>query len=254
MQRSDFDGRRKRTRSRLLRVLVTCCAALLVLSVLSVCVPTKTRAVHGGKTALDPLVRAIEKHHAIHGRYPASLDELAAGSSLVRAAPSHWNMLEEPAEYQTSRDRSVFCLKFGYTGVFDRHGTCVYYLSTNGTWLDKPYNPPDIDWEAALLHGQHYQATHSGKSLEAAATSLMHANVDWLPVPHIEDVLGEARSSHAIDDAECFEIRYDSDDGTTYVFVIDEWLLKEVHWVTRDECGNEGRTVLKRYADACGGR
>lgn len=160
-------------------------------------------------------------------------------------------MLETPLTYQTSRDGSVFCLTFGYAGLFDRHATRVYYLSTNGTWLDKPYEPPDVDWEAALLHGQQYQKTRSGKALQAAVTSLMHAQVDWLPIWNIEEALG---TTDPADDAETFEIRYDSDDGTTYVFAVDGGLVNEVHWVQRDECGNEGRIVLKQYTCAYGGR
>lgn len=225
-------------------------AALALLALLSVCAPTRSRAIRNGKDVLDPLVQAIESHRADHGTFPGSLDELTAAGKApaTHGAPSYWNMREQPVVYRASRDKSVFCLKFGYTGVFDRHRTCVYYLSTNGAWLDKPFEPPDVDWEAALLHGQEYQTNGSSAALRGTVTSLAHAQVDWLHVLHIEEALGQPSTPAGDAEAEStFESRYDSRGGATYIFSFDSSGVHEIYEVLRDECGNEQKKLIKKY-------
>src|SRR5688572_20053963 len=122
------------TLSRRLRLLILAVAGAALLMLLTVIAPSRARAIRNGKSAFDPLVQALEQFRSRHDRYPTSLNELTGVGTVasIPDVPTYWNVLERPLNYRVSRDNSVFCVSFSYTGVWDRHRTHVYYLSSNG--------------------------------------------------------------------------------------------------------------------------
>jgi hypothetical protein len=157
--------------------------------------PSRAEAQRAGAEACRPIISALEKYHAAHGRYPDALDDLVSSKLLDRIpdAPEIGQSRRGGVTYEVSPPLDVYRLSFAYDVDEGFIGAIVRfsYMSDVARWEGRKY-PPDFWSETCDRAAKRFRAKRDDASLRTVV-EVMPSSPDF-PYFHesrVQEWLGE---------------------------------------------------------------